>query len=199
MKQARIVFLLLASLCLPVAGRGQSLGSVAKKERERRDKNKKEGVAAREISEEEVFGDDKAKENEKTPEDDAGEKAESGGEPSSTEAVIPGVNPNADEQGDKFEKESRERKRSEAEWRSRASKARARIAKAREMVSFFEELHLGPAERYVDVNGNTVVESAEQLQQLTRQAKEELAAAEGDWKKIQDEARRSGVPPGWLR
>lgn len=198
MKQARIVFLLLACLSLPVVGSGQSLGSVAKKERERRDKNKKEGVAAREISEEEVFG-EKDKEKEKTPEGEAGEEAESSGEPSSTEAVIPGVNPNVDEEGDKFEKESRERKRSEAEWRSRASNARARIAKAREMVSFFEELHLGPAERYVDASGNTVVESAEQLQQLTRQAKEELAAAEGDWKKIQDEARRSGIPPGWLR
>jgi hypothetical protein len=198
MKQARIVFLLLACLSLPVVGSAQSLGSVAKKERERRDKNKKEGVAAREISEEEVFG-DKDEEKENVPEGEAGEKAESSDEASSAEVVIPGVNPNVDEEGDKYEKESRERKRSEAEWRSRASKARARIAKAKEMVSFFEDLHLGPAERYVDASGNTVVESAEQLQQLTRRAKEELAAAEGDWKKIQDEARRSGVPPGWLR
>ena len=104
-----------------------------------------------------------------------------------------------EEDGDRYEKENRERKRSEAEWRSRASNARARIADARKAVQFFEGLALPPNGRYVDVNGNTVIESVDHLQRLMREAKEELAAAELDWKQIQDEARRTGVPPVWLR
>jgi hypothetical protein len=109
------------------------------------------------------------------------------------------VDQKLEEDGDRYEKESRERKRSEAEWRSRASNARARIAEARKEVQFFEELALPPNGRYVDVNGNTVIESVEHLQRLMREAKEELTAAELDWKQIQDEARRTGIPPGWLR
>lgn len=196
MNVPRIAFLLLFCFTLPLASEGQSLGSVAKKERDRRDKNKKEGVAAREFSEEEVFGE---KEEEKAPEDDAGEETESSEESSSEEAVIPGVDPKLEADGDQFEKESRERRRSEAEWRSRASNARSRIAEARKRVQFFEELYLPPNGRYVDVNGNTVIESLDHLQRLTREAKEELAAAEQAWKQIQDEARRTGIPPGWLR
>jgi hypothetical protein len=175
------------------------LGNVAKKERERRNKNKKEGVAAREFSEEEIFGE---KEDEKAPDGEAGEETDPGARPSDEAdeaAVIPAVDKNLEDDGDRFEKESRERKRGEAEWRSRASSARARIAEARKAVQFFEELVLPPNDRYVDVNGNTVIESVEHLQRLMREAKEELAAAELDWKQIQDEARRTGIPPGWLR
>ena len=202
MRIFRTASLLLVCLSLPLVCAGQSLGNVAKKERERRDKNKKEGVAAREFSEEEVFGE---KEEEKASEGEAGEETEPSDGPSieaneaDEAAVIPGVDKNLQDDGDRFEQESRERKRGEAEWRSRASSARARIADARKAVQFFEELFLPPNGRYVDVNGNTVIESVDHLQRLTREAKEELAAAELDWKQIQDEARRTGVPPGWLR
>lgn len=198
MRIFRTACLLLVCLCLPLVSAGQSLGNVAKKERERRDKNKKEGVAAHEFSEEEVFGE---KEAQKAPEGEGGEETVSSDGPSNAadEAVIPGVDPNLVEDGDRHEKESRERKRSEAAWRSKASEARSRIAAARERVRFCEELYLGPNEYYIDANGNTVVDSAEQLQQMTREAKQELAAAEQNWKQIQDDARRSGVPPGWLR
>ncbi len=195
MRTLSIVCPLLICLSLPLVATAQSLGSVAKKERERRDKNKKEGVAAREISEEEVFG--KEEEGEEEP----GEEAEVGGESNEApleEAAIPGVKPVAPDDVDR-DKESRERKRSEAEWRSRATDARARIASARERVKFFEELFLGPSERYVDVHGNTVIDGLDHLKRLTREAKEELSAAELDWKRIQDDARRAGVPPGWIR
>ena len=199
MRIFRTACLLLVCLSLALVSAGQSLGNVAKKERERRDKNKKEGVAAREFSEEEVFGE---KEEEKAPEaseGEAGEEPEPSDGPSNEAAVIPGMDQKLEDDGDRFEKESRERKRSEAEWRSKASDARARIAEAQERVQFFEELFLPPDGRYVDVNGNTVIESLDHLQRLTREAKEELAAAELDWKQIQNEARRAAIPPGWLR
>ena len=199
MRIVRTACLLLVCLSLPIVSAGQSLGSVAKKERERRDKNKKEGVASREFSEEEVFGEKEEDKSLEVPEGEAGEDTEPGDAPSNEAAVIPGVDSNLEDDGDRYEKESRERKRSEAEWRSRASNARARIADARKAVQFFEGLALPPNGRYVDVNGNTVIESVDHLQRLMREAKEELAAAELDWKQIQDEARRTGIPPGWLR
>lgn len=198
MRIFRIACLLLVCLSLPLVSAGQSLGSAAKKERERRDKNKKEGVVAREFSEEEVFGE---KEEAEAAEAEPDAEAETSDAPPSGagEAVIPGVDPNLEDPGERYERESRERKRSEAEWRSKASSARARISTARKRVEFFEELHLGPNEYYVDENGNTVVESVEQLQGMMREARAELAAAERDWREMQDEARRSGIPPGWLR
>src|SRR3990172_6146344 len=114
MRVARIACLLLVGLSLPLLSEAQSLGNVAKKERERRDKNKKEGVASREFSETEVFGE---KEEEKPSEGGEGEEGESTEGPSSetSEAAIPGVGPARDDGQEKFEKESRERKRSEAE------------------------------------------------------------------------------------
>jgi len=202
MRIFRTACLLVACLSLPLVSSGQSLGSVAKKERERRDKNKKEGVASREFSEEEVFGPEEPEEEaHEAPEGDAVETEESDAPSDDADeaAVIPGVDPNLEDEKDRYETESRERKRSEAEWRSRASTARARIADAREAVQFFEGLALPPNGRYVDVNGNTVIESVDHLQRLMREAKDELAAAELDWKRIQDEARRTNTPPGWLR
>ena len=195
MKIFRILCPLLICLALPLASAAQSLGSVAKKERERRDKNKKEGVAAREITEEEVFGDE---DEETAPAEESAEETEPGGSPLGEEAVIPGVKSTAPDDVDP-DREGRERKRNEAEWRSKATAARARIEEARERVRFFEELFLGPNERYVDANGNTVIDSVEELQRLTKEAKQELAGAEGDWKRMQEDARRAGIPPGWMR
>ncbi len=203
MRTLRIACPLLVCLSLPLVATAQSLGSIAKKERERRDKNKKEGVAAREITEEEVST---ANEEEPAPEAESGEEALAAegvedndpSEAPSEEAVIPGVKPTTPDDVDP-DKESRERKRSEAEWRSRATAARARIDSARERVRFYEELFLPPNGRYIDAHGNTVIDSLDHLQRLTREAKEELAAAEADWKRIQDEARRAGIPPGWIR
>ncbi len=191
-----IGWLILVCLSLPLLSSAQSLGSVAKKERERRDKNKKEGVAAREFSEEEVFGE--KEEDAATAEDDSSGETEGVGEPPTEEELIPGVKASLPDDVDPDE-ESRERKRSEAEWRSKASTARARVAKARTTVQYFENLYLPPNGRYVDSQGRTVIESLDHLKRLTQEAREELVEAEAAWKALQAEARRSAIPPGWLR
>ncbi|MGH9321556.1 MAG: hypothetical protein ACRD3V_16920 [Vicinamibacteria bacterium] len=204
MKFSSIVCLLLVSLWFPFSSEGQSLGSVAKKERDRRDKNKKEGVSAREFTEEEVFGKEEEKEAEEgevpAGEDEesaeGGEGAEVQDEGSST--ALEGVDVRIDE-NERSERESRNRKRSEAEWRARASAARSRVASARERVQMLEGLFLPQGGRYVDVNGNTVIESLEHLQSLVQEAKEELTEAERSLVELQDEARRAGIPPGWIR
>jgi hypothetical protein len=192
MKIAGIAFLLLLAFSLPVSS--QSLGNVAKKERERREKNKEAGVSAREITEEEVFSD---KAGVPVPDTESAETAEAS-EARGDESVIPGVKavpPDADP-----DKESRERRRREAEWRSRAATARARIAVGRERLQFLEQLWLGPYDTsYVDEKGRTIFRNVQHLMQVTQQARDELAAAEKAWKQMQEDARHAGIPPGWLR
>ena len=52
----KIISLLVLLFLLPSLAWGQSLGNAARKERERRETNKKQGIEAREFSEEEIFG-----------------------------------------------------------------------------------------------------------------------------------------------
>jgi hypothetical protein len=183
-------------LAAPARSQAQSLGSVAKKERQRREKNKEKGVVSREFTEEVT---DKKK-------DDAGETA--AGEESSdkkSDADLPsplsnlGPATDADTKDRDSEQENRDRRRSEAEWKARMQQARQNISTARERVQFFSDLYLAQGERYVDENGNTVVSTPAQLQSMTRKAKEDLAAAEKAYQDLQEEARHAGVPPGWLR
>jgi hypothetical protein len=196
----RVFWLLAAILAFPMLSSAQSLGSVAKKERSRREKNKEKGVVSREFTEEEVFGESKKAEDEETE----GEETEAAGEGDGDASAIPSPLPDPDgakaERGAKDpDQESRDRRRSEAELRSRMQQARAKVSVARERVQFFSELYLAQGERYVDENGNTVVSAPEELQRLTKRAKEDLAAAEKGVTDLQEQARREGVPPGWLR
>ena len=77
--------------------------------------------------------------------------------------------------------------------------AHARVAKARQRVTYFEGLNLVPGYEYLDDTGRPVITSVEQLQGLTRRAKAELAAAEKALDDLSEEARHASVPPGWLR
>ncbi len=52
------VALLFFAWSAPVSPAEQSLGELARKERERRDENKAQGVAAREFAEAEIFGEE---------------------------------------------------------------------------------------------------------------------------------------------
>jgi hypothetical protein len=195
----RIVLLLVAALAIPGLSSAQSLGSVAKKERQRRDKNKEKGVVSHEYTEEEVSGEkkDDAKEGEGPDSVSGGDKDQE-----SDEAASPLPEPfdsKSNAAQEDSDKESRDRRRSEAEWKARMQQARENVSQAREQVRILSELYLAQGERYVDENGKTVVSSPEQLQRLTQQAKDELAAAEKALTNLQEEARHAGVPPGWLR
>ncbi len=188
------ISLLVLVFLLPALAWGQSLGDAARKERERREKNKKQGVAVREFSEKEIFGEDEENQEGKEPAEGAGE-----GEPQSPPAV-----PNIDvdsrsQESEELEDDRRDRRREEAEWRARFQQAKRRIVAAREQVQFLKDLNLVPGERYVDVHGNTVILSLEQLRRLVEVAEEELSAAEQALLKLQADARRAGVPPGWSR
>ena len=185
----RNVSLYLLLIVLPTLAWGQSLGDAARKERERREKNKKEGLVVREFSEEEIFGTDEE------GDDVDGEGRSSDGEQPS--ASIAGES--SSQESGTLVNESRDRRRDEAEWRSRFQDAKRRVETAREHVQILKELNLMPGERYIDARGNTVIRSLEQLRRLVAAADAELAAAEQALSDLREEARRAGVPPGWTR
>lgn len=181
-----LCFLLLLGASPVVA---QSLGAVAKKERERREKNQLEGVPVREFTEEEVFG---------PPDDEATDEAE-GEAPSEREPEPEPDGTSSSSATEAWERESRERRRAETEWRSRVHDARRRVEAARRRRATFDGLHLSVGEYYVDAHGRTMIQSLEHLQRLVREADDEVKAAEAALADLLDEARREGVPPGWLR
>lgn len=197
----RIASVLVLMLALPLVCQGQSLGSVAKKERERREKNKEQGVAVRQVREDEVSTAEDEKPQETALESDAAE--DEGG----AETDTPEVEPSPEridvklgvEEPKSIEEQEDDRSLKESEWRARFQDARARVAAAREQVKVLEELYLSQGEYYVDAEGRTVIGGVDDLQRLNREAKMELEAAEKSLKDLQEEARRAGVPPGWLR
>jgi hypothetical protein len=95
--------------------------------------------------------------------------------------------------------DERTRAREEDRWRSRVAGARARVEKARKQHETLAGMNLVPGYEYVDERGRAVIRSVEELQKLTATAKAELGAAEKALDDLLEEARRSNVPPGWLR
>ena len=77
--------------------------------------------------------------------------------------------------------------------------AKARIEAARKKHQAMASLTLVPGYEYVDDRGRTAIRDVEHLQALTAQAKAELDATEKALEDLLEEARRAGVPPGWLR
>ncbi len=194
--RSKIALLLALGVFVSVCAASQSLGELAKKEWERREKNKDNGVTAREFSETEVFGDD-----EEDGDGDGDEVGIEGETDASSTSPLPrridiAVEPDDSESlGD----ESRDRRRQEAEWRNRFREARERVALAREQKAVWDGVHYVEGVQLVDENGNVVVRSLDDLRRFVAQANQELADAERALKTVEEEARRAGVPPGWLR
>ena len=63
----------------------------------------------------------------------------------------------------------------------------------------WDGVHYVEGVQLVDENGNVVVRSLDDLRRFVGQANQELADAERALKTVEEEARREGVPPGWLR
>jgi len=193
------ISLLVLVFLLPALAWGQSLGDAARKERERREKNKKQGIAAREFSEEEIFGEDEENQGGKEPAEGAEDGEAADGEQQSQRSGPSIDTDSKSQESEELEEDRRDRRREEAEWRDRFQRAKQRIVAAREQVQFLKNLNLVPGERYVDVHGNTVIRSLEQLRRLVTAAEEEISEAEQALSQLQADARRAGVPPGWLR
>jgi hypothetical protein len=171
-------------LLAPLAVAAQGLGDASKKEKARREQTKAPKTQT-------YTQDDLA-----TRPLEANDPAPREGE-SAPPAVTPApVVPDADESSRAEESRRRE---DEYLWRGRVREATARVDKARRAHETLAGLTLVPGYEYQDANGRTVIGSVAELQGMTAQAKAELDAAEKDLADLLEEARRAGVPPGWLR
>jgi hypothetical protein len=184
----RTLPLLVVVLVFPVWLSGQSLGEAAKKEKKRREINKERGVRARVITEDEISIE--GQETEGTEQKVGSDETE--GEHQDTLAPTPdSTRPNHVTASD--------RQREEALWRSRFSEARARLNAAQERYDALKDLHLVPGEYYVDENGRPLIRSLAELRRMTEKAETDLNTAKKSLDDLHEEARRAGVPPGWLR
>ena len=179
----RVVSASLVLSLIGVPGWSQSLGEIAKREKERRQKNRERGAPVRVIDASEVSVPSQA-ETEDEPDGSLDEPVESEG---TTEQRSEAPDP------------TEERRRLESEWRGRASKARERIERARDRYEHLSGLALVEGQYYVDEEGRPAITSLAQLRQLVREAEEELQAAAQAMEALREEARRAGIPPGWLR
>ncbi len=170
MKAAGTAFLLAASLGLVSPGSSQSLGEAAKKEREKRAKQDK--------AQAKTYGDAdlEAQRGDPPP------KASPSPSPAASASPSPAPPPSPPEAD-----EAAVRKRLEAEWRVRFANARERVSVA-EANGWYETVET------VFVSGIPVQQRVRKFQETEelRQAKKALAD-------LEEEFRRTGLPPGWTR
>lgn len=167
------------------AASSQGLGAAAAREKQKRQQQTAPAPAR-------VFTDAdlsraKPPEDEAVPADGAGEPKRTAGEPTAPEDAKAGKAGTGDPVLDALEKEREERKLQEAEWRVRFANAREQLAQAeaacwREVVR--TEFYQGVP---VQMKVKEFVESEE-----LRQAQRALAD-------LEEQYRRTGLPPGWAR
>jgi hypothetical protein len=172
----------LLSLLCPSLLFAQSLGEAARKEQERRKKNKQTGVQAKVITEEDLrSGSGTSSSAGKTAEATAAEPAAS----TVNEAAPAEAEPDREAQ--------------ERQWRERAATARANVERAEAVVKYLSQLSLVPGEYYVDEDGKTLIRDLAHLREIVAKAESDLAQAKQAQRDLEEEARRSGALPGWLR
>jgi hypothetical protein len=173
---------LILGLSLPGLALGQSMGEVARKEAERREKNKKAGVKAK------AYGDQDLSSGGSRPAPSPVPSAAApvGAEPASASSSAP-------------VDESEQRRLAEASWRQRVTELTVRRDKAKAIHEELSKLSLVQGEMYVDEQNRPVITSLADLRAKLARAKADWDAAEQALERLHEEARRANVPPGWLR
>lgn len=168
----------------PIGTGSGSLADIAKKQKEKREQQGKRpslGVISNQTLKKGSAAD--------TP-------AKGGAKPKATPTATPGTVPIP---------ELRDLKgRSEAEWRRMVSQARGRVASAEAKVASLEtESRKLENDFYAWSDGNyreRVIRPAwDQSREELGKARKELDAARSQVADLEEEARKSGAPPGWLR
>jgi hypothetical protein len=191
-------FLLLLS---PALAAGGTMADAARKAKEAREKNAKAGVKAKSYTQEDVkdappLVNDPGKPPAKTGSTSryAPPSPASGGSTVTASELVgaaragsssPGPPPTGGQ--------------SESAWRARVAQAQRRIEDARKVYEYWNSHTLVRGEVLVDEKGRTVIGSIEELQGKTAAARRALEGAERALANLEEEARRAGVPPGWLR
>ena len=171
-------------LLLPSLVAGQSLAEAARREKERRERNREAGVEARVVTEEDLKNAPGTLAN----------------DPDEAPAVVSGAAGARDAKREADTRAQFERRKDQEElWRTRAAQARARVEKARKTHDVLTSLHLAPGEYFMDEQGKVLIRSLDHLRELIGKAKAELEASEKGLEQLEEAARRNNVPPGWLR
>jgi hypothetical protein len=171
----RLCSILVVAL-LPAVCAAESLGDAAKREEDRRAKNKEQGVEAK------TFTSDDVKTATPTP---VGSSAKSA--------------PQNDAPRNRSDS-SEETAGQERAWRQKYADAQARIDKAQKAVDFANKVWdgYGSGDYYVNKHGG-ISSRTEVVERMKAAAKTELETAQKAMESLEEEARRAGVPPGWLR
>jgi len=186
----------LMATSLSLCATAQSLAETARKERERREALRNSSEESRTLT-----GRDLAGAKGRVANEDAVREAEADEE--GDEAEGPSLDtrePRQEAAGETdLEADAAARRQKERAWRERASQTRQRLERARADHLYWQRaLHLGQSWR-TDENGKRVMLSLRSLQERAQRAEDELHAAEEAWEKLEEDARRAFVPPGWLR
>jgi hypothetical protein len=183
----RGIALSIVLLASPSFAADQSMAEAAKKTRERREKNAKEGVKPKIYTQDDVEKAPPLANDPNTPPPPAGAHPTpspaparaSAGDSASPGATVGGQSENA--------------------WRGRVADARHRIESARKEYEFWSGYTMAPGEILVDDKDRPVITTIEQLQGKVAAAQKAWEAAEKALVNLEEEARRASVPPGWLR
>jgi hypothetical protein len=186
----RVLMFAVLALLVPLVASAESLGAAAKRESERREKNKQEGLKpVRVITQDDVTTntDEKGSWNESASESNAESTATSGS--GSSTSGSSGSDPK------------------EGLWRGRAQAARSRLATAQKTLAktppmvtvagITKAIPLSPDGRRLQEESTTPPSLVPNPAYAAAQA--EVKAAEKAITDLEEEARRAGALPGWLR
>jgi hypothetical protein len=204
--------LLVMLLAVGASVEAQSLGETAQKEKEKRAAKAKEGsTKAAKPGDKAADGkvytlEDLAGYADKTAPAATGEAGEGGDAAlpagSSGDDDRPRVTGSPEEPRSAGSEDAAERARQEKVWRGRAQSARAAIAAAEKELAVAEKLKagmgIGPQTNDEELR-RIYADKVRQADQRVTQAREAVATAKTNQANLEDEARREGAQPGWLR
>lgn len=176
-----VLFALTASMVV-----SESLGDAAKREEARRKKNREQGVAVPVLA----LPDPRPTVRPDAAASPTAAPAESGETRLATDPLkvdpIPTPSPAAATET------------AEELWRRRAAEARARVEAAEGAYERAQKAGM-PRVVYEDDSGGTVREAIAEVQKRLEEAKKELDLARAAVVELEEQARRAGALPGWLR
>jgi hypothetical protein len=186
MRNVLLVFLVLA--LAPSTAMSGSLADAAKKEKERREKNKEAGVTAvRTITQDDVKTNDSPSEaggSYTGGSAESGSAVDASAAPAPADSLCCGEAPGGSSRSGSSEEESA--------WRSRARYARDRVERARKKLADTPSRIM--RHKSYGGGGFTMYDNPSY-----KPAQEELRSAEKALSDLEEDARQRRVPPGWLR
>ena len=186
----RFGWLWVGLVAMPLAANAQSLGELAKKEQERREKVRKAGVSTKTLTESDLA-------NTKGTVVDA--RATEGGEAAGSETASAPAEAGAAGATPAAGSEETPRETPEESWKRRVGHARARVAHAQQQHDYMQQVLRSGQPTMIDENGRRVMYSNQQLKAKADAAQAALTTAQTALDNLLEEARRQGAQPGWLR